>query len=806
MGRIVIQDNPFEPSSSRRSVDLHGPLLDFLHEEFPNGFPGNHRLYLNGELVGPDKYENVSVGQCDDLRLYLLPGLPAAAVAYLVTAVVTALASVAISFIFSKLFPTKAQDISSISSETVAAESVYTLTSPSNEAALGTPIPVIYGRVLTTPKLASQPYSWYSNNQNYVDILLCLGHGQFTIHEIQIAGSPIQQLPVGYVQYRVHDKNSHNQALGNIEALWAPSGGHFFENVDTSPEVSDQELIPPEFVSGTGTVQSDGTLRLASALDSRIQVGATTSASTTRFNNGTRTISTISTDRKTITFSPALTYSQTQTASTTLEYVYDNLGPGVSTLQFTWSGAPTLNTGYGNTVTNDTATVTPAAVFNATSTVATTNSVKFTGTKASGTLVETEPTAATSVVMVFREVNYPFSFDSVSNVVGPFMICRPGTNARGVEFDFTFPNGLYNADETTGAFSTAQVDYIITLRRVDDNGTPTGEVVYANLQQAAATNTPIRFSHWVVTTGGRWSAEVRRINQKSTSTVDQSNMYWTGVKAILVGAPGIVYGDVTLISIRIQATNGIASDALTKIGVDCTRVLPNGKPSANPAVIYEDIMTNSVYGAKRPSTELDTTALADLQAWDTGFNGIFDFNGQVWDSIVTVLKPFKAKPITLGPLFSCFIDRPSNSVATFTNLNGDQTGAIVLDSLEFGWQYAQEGEEDGVEIEYRDPKDWIARYVIYPSNSVNPLKENLMGCTDAVRALAYAKYRWNLREYRKEFLTFQVELEGHLVQIGDRITVNHTLVNDSYVVGAIRVVDSHRVSIEAYRYDTRVWS
>jgi hypothetical protein len=816
MGRITVYDNPFEQCSPR-TTEFCGLLLSFLREEYPNGFPGNHRLYLNGSLIAPDKYEFVELGASDEIRLYLMPGLPAAATigAYIATALITAAVSVALNFVFSKLFPTKAQKLSSASSETPAAESVYSLTSPSNVPALGAPVPVIYGRVLTTPKLASIPYSWYRYNQQYVDILLCLGHGQFDIHEIQIAGSPIQQMPAGVVQYRVHNSSSHGQGMGNIEVQW---NDHFFENVDTTPEVSDQELIQAERATGKGTIQANGTLLLASPLDGRVAIGRSTSTNATRLNNGTRTITAISADRLTITFDQPLEKIRVETAAIEVSYFYTyDPAPGSSTLTVGWTWPafdPVYNPpGSGFIVSSYTDTVLLNLMGGTTATFLSKNSdiyatsATFEGDLDDGTLIDSQSTAVNSIVVKLEEIDYPFSFDTQNNTVGPFMACRPGENLRHIELDFILPNGLYTVNEENGALHNAWVEYSIILTQVDDNGDPTGapQIMVAT-SYVAATNTPIRFSYFLNVGSGRWTAQVRRTNQKSSRAVDQSNFYWAGLKGVLHLSPSPTYGDVTLISMRVKATDGIASDALNKIGVDCTRLLPNGKPSENPAVIYEDIVTNTVYGAARSSSELDTQALADLQAWDSGFNGIFDFSGQVWDSITTVLKPFRARPLPLGPVFSVVIDRPTSAVARFTDANEDQTGAIVLDSMQFGWQYAEENEPDGFEIEYRDPKDWIARYVRYPADSVNPLTENLMGCTDPVQALARAKYLWNLREYRQEFLKFEVELEGHLVQIGDRITVDHSMVEDDYVVSSIRIVDSHRVEIESYKYDTRVWS
>ena len=167
MGRITVADNPFEPKATYQH-QWSGTVLQYLEEEFPQGFAGDHRLYINGQILPPERYGNTVLEPEDEARLLLLPGIPpaigaavagwvasAGGVGALVTgAVLSTAASLAINFVFSKLFPTPTQKDSSV--ETPQAGSVYSLTSPSNVAALGAPIPAIYGRVLTTPK-ARQP-------------------------------------------------------------------------------------------------------------------------------------------------------------------------------------------------------------------------------------------------------------------------------------------------------------------------------------------------------------------------------------------------------------------------------------------------------------------------------------------------------------------------------------------------------------------------------------------------------------------------------------------------------------------------
>ena len=53
----------------------------------------------------------------------------------------------------------------------------YSLQAQGNQARLGNPIPVIYGRHLIYPDFASQPYYKYIDNEQFVYQLHCLGQG-----------------------------------------------------------------------------------------------------------------------------------------------------------------------------------------------------------------------------------------------------------------------------------------------------------------------------------------------------------------------------------------------------------------------------------------------------------------------------------------------------------------------------------------------------------------------------------------------------------------------------------------------------
>ena len=71
------------------------------------------------------------------------------------------------------------------------ASPTYTLTAQGNAACIEAPIPAQYGRVLSYPDFAAQPYWEYAGEEQYLYQLLCLGCGEFGVEQIRIEDTPI---------------------------------------------------------------------------------------------------------------------------------------------------------------------------------------------------------------------------------------------------------------------------------------------------------------------------------------------------------------------------------------------------------------------------------------------------------------------------------------------------------------------------------------------------------------------------------------------------------------------------------------
>ena len=150
----------------------------------------------------------------------------------------------------------------SLSSGIRAPSPTYSLTAQGNSARLDQPIPVQYGRILSWPDLAAQPYTEYSGSEQYLYQLLCLGHGDFDIEQIRIEDTPIS-------------------AFTEIEAEIVPPGSAvtlFPTAVVTSTEVSGQELLGRADATWTqtGTVVTLTETAHGRAVGQAVQLGVLT--------------------------------------------------------------------------------------------------------------------------------------------------------------------------------------------------------------------------------------------------------------------------------------------------------------------------------------------------------------------------------------------------------------------------------------------------------------------------------------------------------------------------------------------------
>ncbi len=282
MGRITVCRNPLQPDQLEYFRHA-GPFIDWLQVHFPDGFGAPTIIVCNGRRLHTPDFDYV-VGPDDEVYLVADPGE-----AIILGALVSAAISAALSFVTDWIFATPDSP-----SEAQQPSPVYSLSVPTNQARLGQVVPVQYGEVLAVPDIASQPYTWFANNEQYLGMLLCLGQGEFQVDSVQVADTPEDQLAANVVVWQDFGPGDHQQTMGVIQAQTG-----VWENVDTSPEVSDQELVPGDIQTlfATGIDPATRTITFADPIASAAVVGGELELSDATPNNGTYTIESIAGDR-----------------------------------------------------------------------------------------------------------------------------------------------------------------------------------------------------------------------------------------------------------------------------------------------------------------------------------------------------------------------------------------------------------------------------------------------------------------------------------------------------------------------------
>lgn len=393
-------------------------------------------------------------------------------------------------------------------------------------------------------------------------------------------------------------------------------------------------------------------------------------------------------------------------------------------------------------------------------------------------------------------------FNAAGDAAGFFATCKPGQKGQRFQVDISLPAGLTDPD-SDGDVRGRLVQFSVSWQELDDSDAAVGAVYSATITcdtragyaittptNGAGTSTsaseknqtvirsPLRRSYMITAAkSARWAVKLTRITAAPNSKNGDNRFIWTGLRLYADYQAGTVYGNVTLLAVRIKASQGLGNDASARIRVKATRRLPPpaggaDAQSTNAADAFADVYADPVYGANRPRSELDTATLGALRTAWAGyqFNHVFRDRITVWEALRTITTPFGAEPLPQGPVLSAVQDGvKTNRAALFTDAN------IVADSMAIGYSWDEEGAADGVEIEYLDPKDFKQSYARYPTSSLRPDQYALPGVTSTSHAAEYARLTWQRRQAQRKRVTFDTELEGLLLQLGDRIGISHNV-------------------------------
>ena len=364
--------------------------------------------------------------------------------------------------------------------------------------------------------------------------------------------------------------------------------------------------------------------------------------------------------------------------------------------------------------------------------------------------------------------------------LGPFVASHAGEYCNFLGIDVLAPRGLYYANDD-GSLASVTVTFEAQAQAVNDLGIATGAFFSLTSSQSisGATTTPQRVSFKYAVGSGRYQVRLRRLDTAHTEARYGNDLQWVGLRAYM---PDVrVYGDMTLIALRIRASNNLSSMASRKVNLVCTRKLPIWNGSAWSAVTATRSPSWALaYAAKQiglTDAQIDLSGLFTLNATCTSrgdsFDARFDNFLSFWEAAGKILGAVRAKPYLQGGILRCMRDQAvSIPVAMFSQRN------IVRGSFSIGYLMPTADTADAVDVKYFDSTAWApftVRAKLPGSMATTPAKIDLFGVIGRDQAYREGMYYAAANRYRRRIIKFQTEMEGFIPSFGDLINVQHDM-------------------------------
>jgi len=413
------------------------------------------------------------------------------------------------------------------------------------------------------------------------------------------------------------------------------------------------------------------------------------------------------------------------------------------------------------------------------------------------TNVYTSPEAGGHFLLSSNEDGYP-----PDGWFGPYPACLVGETTNKIEIDIVFPKGLYKMD-SGGALHPMTVTVECQYREIDDVGAPLGTfhdlVLPSPITITAKTTTAQRRTYGGGVPEARYEVRMRRTGLKKLSARVGNDVVWEGLRSFVITGATHSFGDVTLLAVKIKATNNLNSQTQSRFNVIATRKLPvlesggwsEPQPTRSIVSALADIF-RSEYGGRLEDTFLD---LETLRAMDDFYNGreeYFDWcfrdASTVWTAAQQVARVGRALPLLSGSLVTMKRDGPLEvPVAMFNQEN------MVEGSFEWAIKLWDLDEHDSIRIEYTDPSTGYKQEqvtAVLPGGTYDhPEDIRMEGIQDRTHAYRTGMYMLAAKRYLRENVTFETGLEGYIPTYGDLIAVSHDVPQwgqAGYIVNAVR--------------------
>ena len=367
-----------------------------------------------------------------------------------------------------------------------------------------------------------------------------------------------------------------------------------------------------------------------------------------------------------------------------------------------------------------------------------------------------------------------------SSYIGGFVANPASTTVTSIGVDINTPAGIYYANDD-GGLNPISISYQFHARLIDDSGAAIGSwFTLGSHSISGATATPQKRSHRYTVTKGRYEVRAIRVSAKNTNPRYGNTIVWEQLRGYI--PDDNEYGDITLLAMRMQATDSLSSQSARRVNCKVQRKLRawNGTgftaPAAtrSPAWALLDACT-AVYGGRYPANRVDLAALLYLDGvWAARgdyFDGIFDQKVVLWEVLDTIARVGRAKRYNQGGIIRFARDEAvALPVALFNMRN------IVRNTLKVNYLLPGEETADHVIVKYFDEtyEKLIDVPCVLPGALIQtPAIVTLFGVTNRAQAFREGMYMAAANRYRRQIITFTTEMEGFIPTFGNLIAIAH---------------------------------
>lgn len=796
---IAVFSNPFNLRQKTVSyVDVGTSFIEYLKVAYPNGFERPARVLLNGSLLDVENFDVVFI-ENDSVTIQILPADP---ISIGISLLAGAAVAAAVVYLINQPEIPSLEFPDTLSSLRRQGGRAYNLRQQENIARLYEPIPTQYGKLRTFSDLAASPWVYFSENDQYLNQLFCLGWGQFDIESIQLGNMQLQNFDG--IEYEVygpnetvtlfHDNMYTSPSLNSFEVYHANrflrSDDHFY--FDKTGKRIDG-VTPPtlpnfnEFLEAGDTIligcasfpAFEGEFLIDSVTDSEIYLDDVSSWPGNNNNPGTVYIWKKSEVKY---LSPALT---------------DRDYPD------TFAGYPSrvMFMNYTNGY--------------ITSPVGTTSSVFYVDIEFRKGLYFRDMAGLYQdrialFEMIFRPIDEDGTYSGTVVPVTSDTMEGSGTTWRPTllfptesshrrwdsQASFTF----YDNGTPIDAGDIASIDYGDGWggAHVVFTGSKTGPITY----DGSYITMPVFSKTYSITgsspllrrytmefdmtaetgwTAGRFEVYIGHLNVDPWADDDyQSDAIIVGLKTKLdaVGK----YGPYTMLAVKLKATADITAQNSKKFNVLATRKLLQWSgsawtgPTATRSIAWalSDIWM-STYGASRPSANLDLATLSTLDTLWTSrgdtFDGIFDSSITVWEALQKVARAGRCRPVFDGTVLTFVRD---GAQSTYTAVFGPDN--ILPNTFTLDYSFPDDQTPSIISIKYWDEDNNYSPALVLSSNNGGKIREvDFFGIVNYEQAWRESQYLEAQILRQRLNIKFTTEMVGHIPFYGDLISVQYDL-------------------------------